>query len=60
MKWGLHFEYARKEALLKEAEQKASDPALWEEGARAQEFMKKMGALREQLRPLQELSLIHI
>ena len=56
MKWGLHFEYARKEALLKEAEQKASDPALWEEGARAQEFMKKMGALREQLRPLQELA----
>ena len=56
MKWGLHFEYARKEALLKEAEQKAADPALWEEGARAQEFMKKMGALREQLRPLQELA----
>ena len=28
---------------------------MWEEGARAQEFMKKMGALREQIRPLQEL-----
>lgn len=56
MKWGLHFEYTRKEALLREAEGKAADPALWEEGARAQDFLKKLGALREELRPLQELT----
>ncbi|NLA11234.1 MAG: peptide chain release factor 2 [Firmicutes bacterium] len=53
---GLHFEYAHKELQLKEAEKKAADPALWEEGARAQEFMKALGALREELRPLQELN----
>ena len=55
LKWGLLFEYERKKAQLKESEERAADPALWEEGARAQEFMKKMGALREQIRPLQEL-----
>ncbi len=55
LKWGLHFECERKEALLKEAERKAADPALWEEGEKAREFMKKLGALREQLRPLQDL-----
>jgi len=54
-KWGLPFEYACKLAQLKEAEQKASDPSLWEESTRAQEFMKELGALREELRPLQEL-----
>ncbi|HOB29041.1 MAG: peptide chain release factor 2 [Dethiobacteria bacterium] len=48
-------EYARKKARLKEAEEKAADPAFWEERDRAQEFMKKLGALREELRPLQEL-----
>lgn len=56
MKWGLRFEYARKELQLKEAEQKAADPALWEERARGQEFMKALGALREELRPLRELA----
>ena len=55
MKWGLLFEYGRKKAQLKESEENAADPALWEEGARAQEFMKKMGTLREQIRPLQGL-----
>lgn len=40
---------------MKDADQKAADPNLWEESARAQEFLKKLGALREQLRPLQEL-----
>ncbi|HPU00389.1 MAG: peptide chain release factor 2 [Firmicutes bacterium] len=52
---GASLEYACKLAQLKEAEQKASDPSLWEESARAQEFMKELGALREELRPLQEL-----
>ena len=56
MKWGLLFEFARKEGQLREAERKAADPSLWEEGARAQEFMKNLGALREELRPLQELA----
>lgn len=55
MKWGLPFEYAYKLNQLKQIEQKSADPSLWEEGGRAQEHLKKMGALREQLRPLQEL-----
>ncbi|HED24392.1 MAG TPA: peptide chain release factor 2 [Firmicutes bacterium] len=41
---------------LQEAETKAEDPKLWEDSARAQKYLKKQGALREQLRPLQELS----
>ncbi|MGI6614661.1 MAG: peptide chain release factor 2 [Dethiobacteria bacterium] len=53
---GASLEFARKEERLKRAEQKAADPALWEEGARAQELMKKLGALREELRPLRELT----
>ncbi len=49
------FEYEQKLARLKEAEKQAEDPSLWEEGTRAQEFLKNAGALREYLRPLQEL-----
>ena len=41
---------------LKEAEQKAADPALWEKGEQARNFMKKLGALREELRPMLELA----
>lgn len=40
---------------MEEFEQKTSDATIWENGARAQEFLKELGALREQLRPLQEL-----
>lgn len=55
LKWGLPFEYERKLDQLRQAEQKSADPSLWEEGGRAQSYLKNMGALREQLRPLQEL-----
>jgi peptide chain release factor 2 len=43
---------------LREIEAKAAEPDFWEDSARAQGFMKKQGALREQLRPLQELALL--
>jgi len=40
---------------LRQVEQKAADPSLWEASGKAQDYLKKLGALREQLRPLQEL-----
>jgi len=40
---------------LRESEAKAGQPGFWDDSARAQEFMKKQGKLREQIRPLQEL-----
>ncbi|MFO8192188.1 MAG: PCRF domain-containing protein, partial [Bacillota bacterium] len=40
---------------MQKAEAKASDPKLWEDSNRAQKYLKKQGALREQLRPLQQL-----
>ncbi len=40
---------------LQKAEAKANDPGLWENSNRAQEYLKKQGELREQIRPLQEL-----
>lgn len=42
---------------MRQWEQKAADPAFWEDSGRAQEFLKKMGILREKLRPLQELEI---
>ncbi|MEW5783532.1 MAG: peptide chain release factor 2 [Bacillota bacterium] len=48
-------EYDQKLAQLQKAENDAADPALWEESSRVQNYLKKQGALREQLRPLQEL-----
>ena len=49
------FEYDQKLKQLKEAEDAAADPAIWEESSRAQDYLKRQGALREQIRPLQEL-----
>jgi peptide chain release factor 2 len=49
------FEYEQKQVQLKDAEKQSGDPSLWEESARAQEFLKNAGSLREKLRPLQEL-----
>ena len=42
-------------AELEQSEQKSAAPDFWDNSAEAQEVMKKQGALREQLRPLQEL-----
>jgi peptide chain release factor 2 len=40
---------------LRESEAKAAEPGFWDDSGSAQEYMKKQGALREQIRPLQEL-----
>jgi len=37
------------------SEAKAAEPGFWDDSTSAQEFMKKQGALRDQVRPLQEL-----
>ena len=36
-------------------ERESTNPGMWEQSARARDLLKKMGALREQLRPLCEL-----
>jgi peptide chain release factor 2 len=41
---------------LQLGEAKSTEPNFWDDSSEAQEFMKKQGALREQLRPLQELA----
>jgi len=40
---------------LQEAEAKTAEPGFWEDNERSQEYMKKQGALREKIRPLQDL-----
>ncbi len=40
---------------LQEAEAKTADPRFWEDSNRTQQYLKKQGALREKIRPLQEL-----
>jgi len=40
---------------LQEAEAKTAEPGFWEDSERSQDYMKKQGALREKVRPLQEL-----
>jgi len=40
---------------LQEAEAKTAEPGFWEDSERSQEYMKKQGALREKIRPLQDL-----
>ncbi len=43
---------------LRESEAKAAETGFWDDSGAAQEFMKKQGALREQLRPLQDLGVL--
>ena len=40
---------------MQKIEQESANPSTWEQSSRAREYLKKMGALREQLRPLQEV-----
>ncbi len=40
---------------MQEAEAKTAEPGFWEDNERSQEYMKKQGALREKIRPLQDL-----
>src|SRR5690554_4295813 len=40
---------------LNRLEEQAAEPSFWEDGGRVQEYLKKSGALKEQLRPLREL-----
>ncbi len=40
---------------MQQAEAETSEPGFWEDSTRTQEYLKKQGALREKIRPLQEL-----
>ncbi|MFU8794590.1 MAG: peptide chain release factor 2 [Dethiobacteria bacterium] len=53
MRVSLEFEVKLEE--LNESEAKSAEPGFWDDSNSAQEFMKKQGALRDSLRPIQEL-----
>jgi len=54
LKWGFLFEYELKQEQLRLTEQRSMDSSLLEDSGKAREYLKQMGALREQLRPLQD------
>lgn len=49
MKWGIHFDIAKKEDLLKELEYKMSDPSFWDDTEKASNVTRELNGLKNSI-----------
>lgn len=52
--WSI-FDFAKKKSELEQLEKQAEDPALWDDPSRAQQVMKKLANLREEVQEWEKL-----
>lgn len=55
MKWGIHFDLAKKSDRVKEIEKTMEEPGFWDNADRAQNFMKELKNLKDVIEEYQHL-----